>query len=44
MISALLSELDMMLRNLESEDIPLSNREEDTNAKEEDTWILVDSI
>ena len=44
MISASLSELDMILRNLESEDIPLPNREEETNAKEEDAWITVDSI
>ena len=44
-ISASLSELDMMLRNLESED----NREEKTNANEdnednEDIWKLIDSI
>ena len=38
-ISASLSELDMMLRNLESED----NREEETNANE-DIWKLIDSI
>ena len=40
-ISALLSELDMMLRNLESED-----REEETYANEdnEDIWKLIDSI
>ena len=43
-ISASLSELDMMLRNLESEDIPLLNREEETNGKEEDTWRLIDII
>ena len=43
-ISASLSELDMMLRNLESEDTPI-NREEETNAtKEEDTWRLIDFI
>ena len=41
-ISASLSELDMMLRNLESEDTP--NREEETSAKEEDTWRLIDFI
>ena len=41
-ISASLSELDMMLRNLESED----NREEETYANEdnEDIWKLIDSI
>ena len=43
-ISASLSELGMMLRNLESEDIPPPNREVETNAKEEDAWITVDSI
>ena len=42
-ISTSLSELDMMLRNLESEDTPI-NREEETNAKEEDTWGLIDFI
>ena len=41
-ISASLSELDMMLRNLESEDTP--NREEETYAKEENIWRLIDSI
>ena len=44
MISASLSELDIMLRNMESEDIPLSSTEEETNAKEEDAWITLDSI
>ena len=41
-ILASLSELDMMLRNLESED----NREEETYANEdnEDIWKLIDSI
>ena len=41
-ISASLSELDMMLRNLESED----NREEETYANEdnEDIWKLIGSI
>ena len=39
--SASLSELDMMLRNLESEDTP--NREEETYANE-DIWKLIDSI
>ena len=41
-ISASLSELDMMLRNLESED----DREEETNANEdsEDIWKLIDYI
>ena len=43
-ISASLSELDIMLRNLESEE----NREEETNANEdednEDIWKLIDSI
>ena len=43
-ISASLSELDVMLRNLESEDIPPLNRAEETNAKEEDTWRLIDII
>ena len=43
-ISASLSELDMMLRNLEPEDIPLSSTEEETNAKEEGAWITLDSI
>ena len=43
-ISASLSELDMMLRNLESEDIPPLKREEETNVKEEDTWRLIDII
>ena len=44
-ISASLSELDMILRNLESEDIPLSSTEEETNAREEDNaWITLDSI
>ena len=38
-ISASLSELDNMLRNLESEE----NREEETNANE-DIWKLIDSI
>ena len=50
MISASLSELDMMLRNLE-EDTPL-NREEETNTTKEDNleniedeaWITLDSI
>ena len=42
-VSASLSELDMMLRNLASKDIPI-NREEETNAKEEDTWRLIDFI
>ena len=42
-ISASLSELDMMLRNLESEDTPV-NREEETYAKEEDIWRLIDYI
>ena len=41
-MSASLSELDMMLRNLESEDTPPVNREEETSAKEEDTWRLID--
>ena len=41
-ISASLSELDMMLRNIESEDTP--NREEEAYAKEEDIWRLIDSI
>ena len=41
-ISTSLSELDIMLRNLESEE----NREEETNANEdnEDIWKLIDSI
>ena len=44
-ISASLSELDMMLRNLESEDIPLPSTEEKTNAREEDNaWITLGSI
>ena len=43
-ISASLSELDMMLRNLVSEDTPPLNREEETNAKGEDTWRLIDFI
>ena len=43
-ISSSLSELDMMLRNLESEGLPI-NREEETSAtKEEDTWKLIDLI
>ena len=41
-ISASLSELDRMLRDLESEDTP--DREEVTDAKEEDIWRLIDSI
>ena len=40
-ISASLSELDMMLRNLESED---TDREDETYANEEDIWRLIDSI
>ena len=43
-MSASLSELDMMLRNLESEDIPLSNREVETSTKGEDVGITIDSI
>ena len=43
-ISASLSELDMMFRNLESEDIPLSSTEEETNAREDNAWITLDSI
>ena len=41
-ISASLSELDIMLRNLESEE----NREEETNANEDNEyiWKLIDSI
>ena len=39
-VSASLSELDMMLRNLESEDTP--NREEETYANG-DIWKLIDS-
>ena len=38
-ISASLSELDMMLRQLESEDTPIPNTEEETNA-----WTILDSI
>ena len=44
-ISASLSELDMMLRQLESEDTPLPSTEEETNAREEENaWITLDSI
>ena len=38
-ISASLSELDMMLRQLESEDAPLPRTEEETNA-----WTVIDSL
>ena len=38
-ISASLSELDMMLRQLESEDSPIPSTEEETNA-----WTVLDSI
>ena len=38
-ISASLSELDMMLRKLESEDAPVPSTEEETNA-----WTVLDSL
>ena len=38
-ILASLSELDMMLKQLESEDVPIPNTEEETNA-----WTTLDSI
>ena len=38
-ISASLSELDLMLRQLESEDAPLPSTEEETNA-----WTVIDSM
>ena len=38
-ISASLSELDLILRQLESEDAPLPSTEEETNA-----WTIIDSM
>ena len=38
-ISTSLSDLNQMLRQLESEDVPLPNTEEETNA-----WTLIDSM